>query len=83
MKHLAALIRIWGISAFSVALNRRNRQTAVTPKSDSAHFKKPDRSAVLQRELVLLDVDGTVFAREITLALCQKAEQHTCVLHPA
>src|SRR6266513_2497161 len=65
MKQLIGLIRLGALTAFSVALYSAHRQTRT---SDNHHFKKPDRQAGPEGELVLLGVDGIVIAREINLA---------------
>ena len=66
MKQLIGLVRLGALTAFSVALYGAHRQTEAT---HNHHFKKPERLAG-EGELVLLDLDGTVIAREINLALC-------------
>ena len=74
MKQLIGLIRLGALTAFSVALYSAHRQTQATQTtqttqtSDNHHFKKPDRQAGPEGELVLLGVDGTVIAREVNLA---------------
>jgi len=68
MKQLIGLIRLGALTAFSVALYSAHRQTQATQTSDNHHFKKPDRQAGPEGELVLLGVDGIVIAREINLA---------------
>jgi hypothetical protein len=73
MKELIGLIRLGALAAFSVALYSAHRQTEAThttQTSDNHHSKKSDRQAGPEGELVLLDIDGTVIAREINLALC-------------
>ena len=66
MKQLIELVRLGALTAFSVALYGAHQQTQT---SDNHHSKEPDRLAG-EGELVLLDLDGTVIAREINLALC-------------
>lgn len=68
MKQLIGLIRFGALTAFAVALYSAHRQTQTTQTSDNHHFKKPGRQTGLHGELVLLDMDGTVIAREISLA---------------
>jgi hypothetical protein len=69
MKQLIELVRLGALTAFSVALYGAHQQTQTTQTSDNHHSKEPDRLAG-EGELVLLDLDGTVIAREINLALC-------------
>ena len=68
MKQLIGLVRLGALTAISVALYSAHRQTQATQTSDNHHFKKPDRQAGPEGELVLLGVDGTVIAREVNLA---------------
>ncbi len=65
MKQLIGLVRLGALAAFSVALYSAHRQTHAT---HNHHFKKPDRQARPEGELVLLGFDGTVIAREVNLA---------------
>ena len=65
MKQLIELISLGALTAFSVGLYSAHRRTQPT---HNHHSKNPDRQAGLGRELVLLDMDGTVIAREINLA---------------
>jgi hypothetical protein len=66
MKQLIGLVRLGALAAFSAALYGAHQETQTT---QNHHSKKPDRLAG-EGELVLLDLDGTVIAREINLALC-------------
>ncbi|HWH91741.1 MAG TPA: hypothetical protein VNV64_08090 [Candidatus Binatia bacterium] len=65
MKQLIGMICLSVLTALSVALYSAQRRTSATHNHPS---KKPDRQAGLEGELVLLDMDGTVIAREINLA---------------
>ncbi len=65
MKELIGLVRLGALTALSVALYGAHRQTQAT---HNHHFKKPDRQARPEGELVLLGFDGTVIAREVNLA---------------
>ena len=64
MKQLIGLIRLGALTALSVALYGAHRQTQAT---HNHHFKKPDRQAGSEGQLVLLGMDGTVIAREVNL----------------
>jgi hypothetical protein len=66
MKQLFGLVRLGALTAFSVELYSAHQQTQTT---QNQHSKKPDRLAG-EGELVLLDMDGTVIAREVNLAPC-------------
>jgi hypothetical protein len=66
MKQLIELFRLGALTAFSVALYGAHRQTQATETTH--HFKKPDRQAGPEGELVLLGLDGTVIAWEVNLA---------------
>ena len=68
MKQLIGLIHLGALTALSVALYSAHRQTRATQATHNHHFKKPDRQARPEGELVLLGMDGTVIAREINLA---------------
>ncbi len=68
MKQLIGLVRLGALAAFSVALYGAHRQTQATQATHNHHFKKPDRQAGPEGELVLLGLDGTVIAREVNLA---------------
>jgi hypothetical protein len=65
MKQLIGLVHFGALTALSVALYSAHRQTQAT---HNHQFKKPDRQAGPEGELVLLGVDGTVIAREVNLA---------------
>jgi hypothetical protein len=69
MKQLIGLIRLGALTAFSVALCSGHERTDATETTHNHHFKRPDWQPGRGRELVLLDIDGTVFAREVNLAL--------------
>ena len=68
MKQLIGLIRLGALTVLSVALCRGHERTEGTKTTDNRHFKRPDWQLEPVRELVLLDIDGTVFAREVNLA---------------
>jgi hypothetical protein len=68
MKQLIGLVRLGALTALSVALYGAHRQTQATQATHNHHFKKPDRQARPEGELVLLGFDGTVIAREVNLA---------------
>ncbi len=70
MKQLIGLVRLGALTALSVALYSAQRQTHAEAATHNHFSKKPDCQAGLERELVLLDLDGTVIAREVNLALC-------------
>jgi len=57
MKQLIGLIRLGVLTAASVVAHRKTLATKI-----------PDRQLPREGELVLLDIDGTVVAREINLA---------------
>ena len=65
MKQLIGLVHFGALTALSIALYSVHRQTRAT---ETTHNKKPDPQAEPQGELVLLGLDGTVIAREVTLA---------------
>ena len=62
MKQLFGMIVL---TAVSVALYSAHRRT---PATHNHYSKKLNRQDGLEGELVLLDMDGTVIAREINLA---------------
>jgi hypothetical protein len=66
MKELIGLVRLGALTALSVALYGAHRQTEAAQTTHS-HFQIPDRQAGREGELVLLDLDGTVIAREVNL----------------
>ena len=68
MKELIGLVRLGALTVLSVALYGAHRQTQATQATHNHHFKKPDRQARPEGELVLLGFDGTVIAREVNLA---------------
>jgi hypothetical protein len=68
MKQLIELVRLGVLNAFSVALYGAQRETQATETTRNRHFKKPDRQAGPEGELVLLGLDGTVIAWEVNLA---------------
>jgi hypothetical protein len=68
MKQLIGLAHLGALTALYVALCGANRQTQATEITHNPYPKKPDRQVGLDDELVLLDLDGTVIAREINLA---------------
>jgi hypothetical protein len=68
MKQLIGLVRLGALTAFSVALYSAHRQTQAIHTNHNHHSKKPDRQIGPEGELVLLGLDGTVFAREVNLA---------------
>jgi len=67
MKQLIGLVRLGALTAFSVGRAHRQTQAAETTNN---HFRMPDLQPRLKGELVLLDIDGTVFAREVNLGVC-------------
>jgi len=67
MKQLIGLVRLGALTAFAVALYGAQRRIPATQTTHN-HSKKPGRQAGPEGELVLLDMDGTVIAREINLA---------------
>ena len=67
MKQLIGLIPLGALTAFSVALYSAHRRTQAAQTTHNHHFQKQDRQAGPERELVLLDLDGTVVAREVNL----------------
>ena len=68
MKQLIGLIRLGALTVFSVALCSGHERTETPETTHNHHFKRPDWQPGQARELVLLDIDGTVFAREVNLA---------------
>jgi hypothetical protein len=70
MKQLIGLVRLGVLTALSVALYGAQRQTQAAEATHDYFPNKPHRQAGLEGELVLLDLDGTVIAREVNLALC-------------
>jgi len=68
MKQLIGLIRLSALTVFFVALCGGHERTEATETTHNHHFKRPDWRPGPARELVLLDIDGTVFAREVNLA---------------
>jgi hypothetical protein len=64
MKQLIKLVRSGALTALSVALYGAHQQTETT---HNRYPKKTDRQAEPSGELVLLDLDGTVIAREVSL----------------
>ena len=68
MKQLIGLIHLGALAALSVALYSAHRQTQAIQTTHSYHSKKRDRQVRREGELVLLGLDGTVFAREVNLA---------------
>jgi hypothetical protein len=68
MKQLIGLIRLGALAAVSIAFYGAHRQTRITEETHSHHFRIPDLQHQPEGELVLLDWDGTVIAREINLA---------------
>ena len=68
MKQLIGLVHFGALTALSVALYSAHRQTQATQTTHNHHSKKPDRPDGPEGELVLLDMDGTVIAREVNLA---------------
>jgi hypothetical protein len=63
MEQLIGLIRLGALIALSAALYSAHRQRQATQTS-----KESDRQAGPEGELVLLGLDGTVIAREVSLA---------------
>ena len=61
------LIGLLGLGALT-ALCGTHRQTEATETTHNRYPKRPDHQVGLRNELVLLDLDGTVIAREISLA---------------
>ena len=68
MKQLIGLIQLSALTALSVAMYSAHRQTQARETSNNDYSKTPDRQARSRSELVLLDMDGTVIAREVNLA---------------
>jgi hypothetical protein len=68
MKQLIGLVRLSALTALSAALYDAHHQTQATETTDNHHPQTPDRRVDPEGELVLLDFDGTVFAREVNLA---------------
>ena len=68
MKQLIGLVHLGALTALSVALYSAHRRTQATQTTHNHHFKKPDRRAAPEVELVLRGIDGTVIAREVNLA---------------
>ena len=68
MKQLIGLVRLGALTALSVALYGAQQQTQAAEANHDYFPKKPDRQAGPEGELVLLDLDGTVIAREVNLA---------------
>jgi hypothetical protein len=67
MKQLIGLVRLIALTSLSVALSGAHRQTEAIETTHNRYSKKPDRQAEPKGELVLLALDGTVIAREISL----------------
>ena len=67
MKQLIGLIRLGALTALSVALCGGHGRTEGTETTQNHHFKRPDWRPRPGGELVLLNIDGTVFAREVDL----------------
>jgi hypothetical protein len=67
MKQPIGLIRLGALTVFSVALYGAHGHTQTTETTHNRHFRKPDLRPG-PGELVLLDLDGTVIAREVNLA---------------
>ena len=68
MKHLIGLVQVGALTALSVALYNAHRQTQATETTHNYYPKKPARRAAPAGELILLDLDGTIIAREVNLA---------------
>jgi hypothetical protein len=68
MKQLIGLIHLGALTALSMALYNAHRQTQPTQPTGNRHSRKPDRQAGSEGELVLVDMDGIVIAREVNLA---------------
>ena len=68
MKQLIGLVRLGVFTALSAALRGAHQQTEATETTQNHHPKTPDRQAQPRSGLVLLGLDGTVFAREVNLA---------------
>jgi hypothetical protein len=68
MKQLIGLVRLGALTALSVALYGAHRQTEATETTLNCYPEKRDRQIGLENGLVLLDLDGTVIAREINLS---------------
>ena len=68
MKQLIGLVHLGALTALYVALCAARRQTQATETIHNRYPKKPDRQAEPEGELVLLGLDGTVIAREVSLA---------------
>jgi hypothetical protein len=67
MKQLIGLIRLGALTALSVALCGGHGRTEGTETTQNHHFKRPDWQPRPPGALVLRDIDGTVFAREVDL----------------
>jgi hypothetical protein len=68
MKQLIGLIRSGALTAFSGALHSAHRQAQAGGTTRNQHLKLPDRQPGSGCELILLDFDGTILAREVNLA---------------
>jgi len=68
MKQLIRLVRLGALTVLSVAVSSAHRQTQAAETTDN-HFRIPDLQPGVKGELVLLDIDGTVIAREINLGV--------------
>jgi hypothetical protein len=68
MKQLIGLVRLGALTALSAAFYGAHQQTQATETTHNHHPQTPDRRVEPEGELVLLDLDGTVFAREVNLA---------------
>jgi hypothetical protein len=68
MKQLIELIRLGALAAFSVS--GKHRQIQAPEITNNHHFRIPALRPGLEAELVLLDIDGTVIAREVNLGVC-------------
>lgn len=67
MKQLLGVIRLGALTVLSVALHRGKERTEILETTHNHHFKSPIWQPASARELVLLNIDGTVFAREVNL----------------
>jgi hypothetical protein len=67
MKQLIGLVRLGALTALSAAFYGAHQQTQATETTPNSYPKKPDRRVEPESELVLLDFDGTVIAREVNL----------------
>jgi len=65
MKQLIGLVRLGALAACGA-----HRQIQPAETANNHHFRMPDLKPRLEGELVLLDIDGTVFAREVNLGVC-------------